>query len=83
MQDIPEERFGGVDDALVGLVVGVGEEGGPALRQGAGVHSKAVVLGRDEAPQAVLVHTWLVVASISVPDDTSQKVFIFFIFRDR
>ena len=68
---IPEERFGGMNDALVGLVIGVGEEWAPAIRQSAGIHSKAMVLGGDVAAQAVFIHAWLVVATIAVPDNTS------------
>ena len=68
---IPEERFGGMNDALVGLVIGVGEEWAPAIRQSAGIHRKAMVLGGDVAAQAVFIHAWLVVATIAVPDNTS------------
>lgn len=68
---IPEERFGGMNDALVGLVIGVGEEWAPAIGQSAGIHSEAMVLGGDVAAQAVFIHAWLVVATIAVPDNTS------------
>lgn len=54
-------------NALTGLVIGVGEEHIPALRQGEGVHSKAMVLRSDETAIRALVDAGLVMATISIP----------------
>lgn len=54
-------------NALIGLVVGVGEEDIPVTGQGLGVNSEAVVLAGDEAAVCALVDTRLVVASVTIP----------------
>ncbi|KAI3479544.1 hypothetical protein L1887_58356 [Cichorium endivia] len=56
--------FGGVD-TLVGVVVGVGEEGLPASGEGVGVDGETVVLGGDVAAAADLVGTGDVVATVT------------------
>lgn len=56
-----------VDEALVGAIVGVGEERQPGGREAAHVHSKAVVLSRDEAALRVLVQAGLVVPTVPKP----------------
>lgn len=56
-----------MDKALIGAIVGVGEEWGPAWRQAAHLHCKAMVLRRDEAALCVLMQAWLVVPTVSIP----------------
>lgn len=63
-----EHGQGAVDYAFVGFIIGICEEGAPALREGVRVHSKPVVLAGDEASDAVLVHAGLVVSSVAVSD---------------
>lgn len=65
---LPEQRFGVVHDALIGVVVGVGEEDVPVLRQGVGVDGEAVVLTGDEAAVCPFVDARLVVATVTVPE---------------
>lgn len=60
-------------DALVGVVVGVGEEDVPAGGQRVGVDGEAVVLAGDEAAVRPLVDARLVVAAIAVPEGSPQK----------
>lgn len=64
----PEQGFCVVYDALVGVVVGVGEEDVPVLRQWGGVYSKAVILAGDEAAICRLVYARLVVTTVPVPE---------------
>lgn len=64
----PEQGLGVVDDALVGVVVGVGEEDVPVLRQRVRVDGKAVVLAGDEAAICPLVYAGLVVTTVPVPE---------------
>lgn len=59
-------------DALVGVVVGVGEQDVPVWRQSLRVDREAVVLARDEAAVRSFVDTRLVVASVSV-SETEQN----------
>lgn len=56
-----------VHEALVGAVVGIGEERQPAGREAARLHREAVVLRRDEAALRVLVQARLVVPAVPVP----------------
>lgn len=70
----PEEGFVLVHEALVGAVVGVGEERGPAGGQAARLHREAVVLRRDEAAPRVLVQAGLVVPAVPVPGAGSGGV---------
>lgn len=55
-------------DALVGVVVGVGEEDVPALRQRVRVDGEAVILAGDEAAICSLVYAGLVVTTVPVPE---------------
>lgn len=55
-------------DALVGVVIGVGEEDVPVLGQGVGVDGEPVVLTGDEAAVCSLVDARLVVATVTVPE---------------
>lgn len=61
-----------VDKALIGAVVGVGEEGCPARRQAACLHCEAMVLRCDEAAPRVLVQAWLVVPTVPIPGVAGQ-----------
>lgn len=63
-----------VDEALVGAIVGIGEEWEPAGREAACFHCEAVVLRRDEAALRVLVQAGLVVPAVPVTGwwDTCQ-----------
>lgn len=54
-------------DALVGVVIGVGEEDVPVLRQCGGVDGKSVILAGDEAALCSLVYARLVVTTVPVP----------------
>lgn len=54
-------------DALVGFIVGIGEEDVPAFRKTVGVDGEAVVLTGDEAAVGALVDARLVVATVSIP----------------
>lgn len=56
-----------MDDALVGVVVGVGEEDVPVLWEGLQVHGKAVILAGDEAAVGSRVYAGLVVTAVPVP----------------
>ena len=55
-----------VDNALVTLVVLIGEERRPISGQLFGIHGKAMVLCCDEAAVGAAVCTWLVVAAVSI-----------------
>lgn len=55
-------------DALVGMIIGVGKEDIPVLRQGVGVDGEPVVLTGDEAALCSLVDARLVVATVTVPE---------------
>lgn len=55
-------------DALVGMIIGVGKEDVPVLRQGVRVDGEAVVLTGDEAAICSLVDARLVVATVTVPE---------------
>lgn len=68
----PEEGQAVVDDALIGMVVGVGEERKPACRQGVCFHSKPMILGCQEAAPGARQQARLVVASVPVPGDGSM-----------
>lgn len=56
-----------MDDALAGLVVGVGEEYVPALWEGEGVNGKAVILRRDVTAFCTLVNARLVMTTVAIP----------------
>lgn len=60
-------------DALVGVVVGVGEEDVPVLRQCVRVDREAVVLTGDEAAFCSLVDARLVMATVTVPERRRKK----------
>lgn len=53
-------------DALVGVIVGVGEEDVPAFRQRVGVDGETVVLAGDEAAVRPTVDARLVVATVAI-----------------
>lgn len=72
----PEEGKSAMNNALVGVIVLVGEEGSPLLREGCGVHSEPVILRRDEATPCPFMHARLVVSAISVPANGMRR------FRD-
>jgi hypothetical protein len=59
-----------VDDAFVCVVVSVGEQRTPLLRQSLRVDGKPMVLSRDIAAFAFGIRAGLIVASISVPGIT-------------
>lgn len=69
----PEDGLGVVHDALVGVIVGVGEEDVPAVGQRVGVDGEAVVLAGDEAAVRPLVDARLVVAAVAVPERSERK----------
>lgn len=58
-----------MNNALVGVVVLVGEQRSPLLGEGGGVHSEPVILRRDEATPCPLMHARLVVSAVSVSAD--------------
>lgn len=64
----PEQGLCVVYDALVGMIIGVGKEDIPVLRQGVGVDGEPVVLTGDEAALCSLVDARLVVATVTVPE---------------
>lgn len=68
----PEEGQAVVDDALIGMVIGVGEERKPACRQGVCFHSKPMILGCQEAAPRACQQAWLVVASVPIAGDGSM-----------
>lgn len=74
---LPEEGFCFVYDALVGVVVGVGEEHVPLVRQGVWVDSEAVVLTGDEAATCPVVDARLVVATVTIPEKRANKIKIY------
>lgn len=64
----PEDGLCVVYDALIGVIVGVGEEDVPAFGQRVGVDGEPVVLAGDEAAVGSLVDARLVVAAVTVPE---------------
>lgn len=60
-------------DALVAVVVGVGEEDVPVLRQRVRVDGKTVILAGDEAAICSLVYAGLVVTTIPVPERQEEE----------
>lgn len=60
-------------DALVGMIIGVGEEDIPVFRQRVGVDSEPVVLTGDEAATCSLVDARLVVATVTVPEKKEKR----------
>lgn len=68
----PEEGQAVVDDALIGMVIGVGEERKPACRQGVRFHGKPVILGCQEAAPRARQQARLVVASVPIPGGGSM-----------
>ena len=71
---LPEQGMHVVYDALVGVVIGVGEEDVPVRGERVGVHSEAVVLTGDEAAICSVVDAGLVVASVTVPERRTSGV---------
>lgn len=71
---LPEERLRVVHDAFAGVIVGVGEEHVPVLRQGPRVHSEAVVLTGDEAALGSFMDAGLVVTTVPVPGITNETL---------
>lgn len=69
----PEDGLGVVYDALVGVIVGVGEEDVPAIGQRVRVDGEAVILAGDEAAVRPLVDARLVVATVAVPERLERK----------
>lgn len=69
----PEDGLAVVHDALVGVIVGVGEEDVPAAGQRVGVDGEAVVLAGDEAAVRPLVDARLVVAAVAVPEEVRAE----------
>lgn len=69
----PEDGLGAVHDALVGVIVGVGEEDVPAIGQRVGVDGEAVVLAGDEAAVRPIVDARLVVATVAIPERSERK----------
>lgn len=63
---IPEKGFRVVHNALVRVVIGVGEEDVPVGRKGPRIHRKSVVLRRDIATLGTFMDARLVVAAIPV-----------------
>lgn len=64
----PEDGLCIVYDALIGVIVGVGEEDVPAFGQRVGVDGEPMVLAGDEAAVGSLVDAWLVVAAVTIPE---------------
>lgn len=56
-----------VYNALVAVVIGIGEEGRPVGGQTGRIHRKPVILCRDVAAGGALVETWLVVTTVTKP----------------
>lgn len=56
-----------MNDALVGVVIGVGEEDIPPLWEGVRADGKAVILAGDEAAIGSRVDAGLVVTAVPVP----------------
>lgn len=69
----PEQGLGVVHDALVGVVVSVGEEDVPVLRQRVRVDGEAVILAGDEAAVRSLVYAGLVMTTVTVPEQEEAK----------
>ena len=69
-----EKGLSVVDDALVCLVVFVGEEHGPSLGQMARIDREAMVLGGDVAPPCPLVGAWLIVTTVAIPEERVKGV---------
>lgn len=65
-----EERQGFVHDALIALIIGIGEQHLPICGQVAVVHSKAMILCSDEAALGRRVEAWLVVTTIAISAGT-------------
>ena len=61
-----EKGFVGVDDSLVGKVVGIQEKGLEVRGEGAGVYGKSVVLGGDVAPRGTKVDARLVHSAVAI-----------------
>lgn len=70
---LPEHGFCVVHDALVGVIVGVGEEDVPVLGQGVGVDGEPVVLTGDEAAICSLMDARLVVSTVTVSKRQGRK----------
>ena len=63
-----------VDNALVTLVVLIGEERRPISGQLLSIHGKAMVLCCDEAAVGAAVCTWLVVAAVSISGKRNRSL---------
>lgn len=66
-QGKPEEWFVVMNNALTGLVIGVGEEHIPVFRESLGIHSKPMILRRDETAICSFMDAGLVMATITIP----------------
>lgn len=64
----PEDGLCVVHDALIGVIVGVGEEDVPAFGQRVRVDGEPMVLAGDEAAVGSLVDAGLVVAAVTVSE---------------
>lgn len=77
---LPEQRFRVVYNALIGLVIGIGEEDVPVRWQSLGVDSEAMVLTGDEATACSFMEAWLVVATVTISEN-DQKCYLLGLFR--
>lgn len=73
---LPEQGLRVVYDALVGMIVGVGEENVPVFGHSVWVDGEPVVLTGDEAAICPLVDAWLVVATVTVPEETGRQKYL-------
>ena len=73
MELYTEERFGVVYDALIGPVVGIGEQDRPIKRQVRWVDGKPVVLGGDVTSARAVVYAGLVVSTVTISRLTMGK----------
>ena len=70
---LPEHGLCVVYDALVGVVVGVGEQDVPVCRQRVGVDGEPVVLTGDEAAVCSFMDARLVVTTVTVPETRERE----------
>lgn len=58
--------------ALIGVVVGISEEGTPSGWQACRVHCKAMVLGGNEAALGALMEAGLIVSTVPIPEKADR-----------
>ena len=62
-----------MDDAFVGLIVGVGKQNFPVGWKDVCIYSKTVILGCHIAPRGTMMDAGLVVAAVAVPTIRTVK----------